>query len=53
MKTVSLDNHYTVKKDGAQWVVVSTYTGQVQFRSLMKARCADWIKLQTPQQDNA
>lgn len=44
-----MSNMYEVKKESGQWVVKSTRTGMVQFRSLRRINCTDWVKLQTGQ----
>lgn len=38
---------YTVKKDGSMWTVINS-AGVVQFRSLRRINCTDWVKANTP-----
>lgn len=42
---------YTLKKQGAYYTV-QTQSGVVQFRSLRKCFCVDWIADNTPSADN-
>lgn len=38
---------YTIKRNGALWEVISG-SGIVQFRSLRRINCTDWVQLNTP-----
>jgi hypothetical protein len=39
---------YVVRKNAALWQVVLKCSGKVQFSSLSKARCLDWLADQFP-----
>lgn len=38
---------YTIKKTGALWQVLSP-SGLVQFQSLRRINCTDWVRQQSP-----
>lgn len=49
-----IDPVYKVVLEGGQWVVKSTGSGLIQFRSLKRANCTDWLKNNSPKEpDNA
>lgn len=39
---------YEVKRNGAMWEVKNKSSGVVQFKSLRRANCMDWVKNNTP-----
>lgn len=39
-------NLYIIRKNAALWQVVLRTSGKVQFSSLSKARCNDWLEAQ-------
>lgn len=39
---------YEVKKSGSMWLVLSKSSGKVQFQSLRRINCLDWIKSNDP-----
>lgn len=41
-------NIYILRKNSALWQVVLRSSGKVQFSSLSKARCNDWLIAQFP-----
>ena len=40
---ISINNLYIIRKNAALWQVVLKSSGIVQFSSLSKARCNDWL----------
>ena len=41
-------NLYIIRKNAALWQVLLRSSGKVQFSSLSKARCNDWLNAQFP-----
>ena len=41
-------NLYVIRKNAALWQVVLKTSGKVQFSSLSKARCNDWLNHNFP-----
>lgn len=41
-------NFYVIRKNCALWQVVLKSSGKVQFSSLSKARCNDWLESNFP-----
>lgn len=45
-------NMYIIRKNAALWQVVLKTSGKVQFSSLNKARCKDWLNAQFPEDES-
>lgn len=45
-------NLYVLRKNAALWQIVLKCSGKVQFSSLSKARCNDWINAQFPDNES-
>jgi len=45
-------NLYILRKNAALWQVVLKCSGKVQFSSLSKARCLDWLNAQFPDNES-
>jgi hypothetical protein len=45
---MSQRNLYVLRKNAALWQIVLRCSGKVQFSSLSKARCNDWLNTQFP-----
>lgn len=43
---------YTVKKLGSMWTVINS-AGIIQFRSLRRVNCTDWVNANTPKTEQA
>lgn len=43
---------YSLKHNCALWQVTLKLSGIVQFSSLSRLRCLDWLEANTPQEDN-
>jgi len=41
-------NLYVIRKNAALWQIVLKSSGKVQFSSLSKARCNDWLSINFP-----
>lgn len=44
-------NLYTIRKNCALWQIVLRSSGKVQFSSLSKARCNDWLNANFPESE--
>ena len=45
-------NMYILRKNAALWQIVLRSSGKVQFSSLSKARCNDWLNSQFPEYES-
>lgn len=45
-------NLYIIRKNAALWQIVLRSSGKVQFSSLSKARCNDWLNAQFPDDES-
>ena len=45
-------NLYALRKSAALWQIVLKCSGKVQFSSLSKARCNDWLNAQFPDDES-
>lgn len=45
-------NMYMIRKNTALWQVVLRTSGKVQFSSLSKARCNDWLNDNFPESES-
>jgi len=45
-------NLYVLRKNAALWQIVLKCSGKVQFSSLSKARCLDWLNAQFPESES-
>lgn len=44
-------NLYVLRKNAALWQIVLKCSGKVQFSSLSKARCNDWLESNFPESE--
>jgi len=49
---MSQRNLYIIRKNAALWQIVLKCSGKVQFSSLSKARCNDWLNAQSPDNES-
>ena len=45
-------NMYILRKNAALWQIVLKCSGKVQFSSLSKARCNDWLESNFSEREN-
>lgn len=45
-------NLYVIRKNAALWQIVLKCSGKVQFSSLSKARCNDWLDDNFPESES-